>query len=322
SEGSADLSLDVPVTPAVAAQALPDTIVRTPAQGSLVLAVGSKGANARRLALPAVRNVLAACLDTATRTKVAAALGSSIAQASDELLSGLSLVPAGQPSPSAEASVTPTPSADDSPSTPATPSASVPSPTPTASASPAQRCVPTAGIAGVTFSLLIADSAPLRAAARVIALRLTAAGVHVTLKVADVKHYDAYARLGGWDLLLSVRPVRYPAPRALLAPLLDARWRGTDAVALLRSATWVVAMNTAVAAKSSDASIKAWGTLQSSVTQTATLLPLADIDAVYPRGPNVAHAPTVPTFSNADPTNVALGSTRPSEPARTATPTP
>ncbi|MCW2547611.1 MAG: putative ABC-type transport system, rane component, partial [Mycobacterium sp.] len=35
SEGSADLSLDVPVTPAVAAQAPPDTIVRTPAQGSL-----------------------------------------------------------------------------------------------------------------------------------------------------------------------------------------------------------------------------------------------------------------------------------------------
>ena len=32
--------------------------------------------------------------------------------------------------------------------------------------------------------------------------------------------------------MLAIRPLRYPAPRGLLAPLLDAAWPGADAVAL------------------------------------------------------------------------------------------
>ena len=313
--GAADLSLDVPVTAAAAASAAADQVVRTTAQASVVLAVGSKGPNARRLALPAVRNVVAACLDTATRERLAAALGDGVAKASDQILAGLSLVPAGQPSPSASSTASPSVSASA-----VTPSGSA---APSASASPtsAARCVPVAGVTGSTFSLLIAGSNPLRAAAAVIKARLLAAGIHLTVKVADVQHYDSYARLGGWDLLLSAREVRYPAPRALLAPLVDARWRGSDAVALLRSPSFVAAMDAAVAARDSAASITLWDALRATLTQTATLLPLATVDAVYPRGPNVAHAPIVATFSNADPTNVALGSTRPSEPARTATPT-
>ena len=322
--GSADLSLDVPLTVTAAAGSAADTIVRTVGQGSVVLAVGSKGASARRLALPAVRNVLASCIDAATRTKIASALGSGVAKASDQLLAGLSLVPAGQPSPSATASTTAgEPAATvDLGSSDATPSASASaSASANASAGPAAQCVHVAGVTGSTFTLLIADSKPLRAAAAVIKASVLAAGVHLTVKVADSKHYDGYARAGGWDLLLSVRQVRYPAPRGLLAPLLDARWLGGDAVALLRSSTFVVALEAAVAGRDSDTSIKLWGRLQERLTETASLLPLAVVDGVYPRGPNVAHAPTVPTFSNADPTNVALGSTRPSEPARTATPT-
>jgi peptide/nickel transport system substrate-binding protein len=326
SAGSADLSLDVPVASSVAAKAAADDIVRTVDQRSVVLAVGSRGANARALALPSVRSVLAACIDTTTRQKVAAALGSGAAKASNQLLSGLSLVPAGQPSPSATASAagTPTPSESVSASDPAA-SAVAPSISPSdsvAASPPTVQCVPITGVSGAKFSLLIADSPSLRAAAVVLTSRLAVAGARVTVKVADAKHYDAYARLGGWDLLLSVRSIRYPAPRALLAPLVDASWRGSDAVAVLRSPAFVIAMNAALAAKGSDASIELWSELRASLTQSATLLPLADIDAVYPRGPNVAHAPTVPTFGNADPTNVSLGSTRPSEPARSATPTP
>jgi hypothetical protein len=247
-----------------------------------------------------------------------------VAKASDQLLAGLSLVPAGSPSPSATASSTAGgPAATVGlGSSSAIPSAS-PSASPSANASavPAAQCVRVEGVTGSTFTLLIADSKPLRAAAAVIEASVLAAGVHLTVKVADSKHYDGYARSGGWDLLLSVRQVRYPAPRGLLAPLLDARWRGGDAVALLRSSTFVVALEAAVAGRDSDTSIKLWGRLQESLTETASLLPLAVVDGVYPRGPNVAHAPTVPTFSNADPTNVALGSTRPSDPARSATPT-
>jgi peptide/nickel transport system substrate-binding protein len=322
--GSADLSLDVPFTFTAAAGPPADTIVRTVGQGSVVLAVGSKGASARSLALPAVRNVLASCIDTATRTKIASALGSGVAKASDQLLAGLSLVPAGQPSPSATASST---AGEPAASVGVGSSGATPSVSPSASASanasagPAAQCVRVAGVTGSTFTLLIADSKPLRAAAAVIKASVLAAGVHLTVKVADRKHYNGYARAGGWDLLLSVRQVRYPAPRGLLAPLLDARWRGSDAVALLRSSTFVVALEAAVAGRDSDTSIKLWGRLQERLTETASLLPLAVVDGVYPRGPNVAHAPTVPTFSNADPTNVALGSTRPSEPTRTATPT-
>ena len=329
--GSADLSLDVPLTSTAAAGAAADAVVRTPSQGVAVLAVGSKGASARRLALPAVRSVLEACIDSATRVKIADALGSGVATPSDLLLSGLSLVPAGQPSPSpsASGSATPNSTAGGSASASAASSAVTPSDSPSASpdtaasASPsaAAACDRVAGVTGSTFSLLIADSKPLRAAAAVVKARVLAAGIHLQVTVADSTHYAGYARSGGWDLLLSIRAVRYPAPRALLAPLLDASWPGADAVALLRSSTSVVAMQAAVAARTSDTSIELWGQLQTSLTQSAFLVPLAVVAAVYPRGSNVAHAPTVPTFSNADPTNVALGSTRPSEPARSATPT-
>jgi ABC-type transport system substrate-binding protein len=333
--GSADLSLDAPVSATAAAGSAADAVVRTAGQSSVVLAVGSKGASARRLALPAVRSVLASCIDSATRTKIAAALGSGGAKASADLFSGFSLVPAGQPSPSPSSSSSPGVSRSAAPTStggsvaPAS-GAAIPSSSPSASAgasvgaeasvSPATRCVRISGVSGSTFSLLIADSKPLRAAAAVIKARVLAAGIHLTVKVADPKHFDGYARSGGWDLLLSVRQVRYPAPRTLLAPLLDARWRGGDAVALLRSSTFVAVMEAAVAGRDSDTTIELWNRLQARLTETASLLPLAVVDGVYPRGANVAHAPTVPTFMNADPANVALGSTRPGDPARTATP--
>jgi peptide/nickel transport system substrate-binding protein len=322
--GTADLSLDVPAAASAAAKPVQDGIIRTPAQSAVILAVGSRGANASRLAILRLRTVLAACVDTTTRKRVASALGTGVAEASSELLSGLSLVPAGQPSPEASASATPalTPNPTASTSAPTSPSATKAAGAGAPAATPTVRCAPTAGLSGVTLSLLVADSARLRAAAAVIATRFSAVGAHVVVKVADSQHFSGYARAGGWDLLLSVRPLRYPAPRALLAPLLDAGWGRSDAVALRRSASSFTRMLQATAARESDTSIELWERLRANLTTIASLLPLAELDSVYPRGPNVAHAPTVPTFSNADPTNVSLGSTRPTEPSRTATPTP
>ncbi len=333
--GGADLSLDVPATPSLVAGGAANSVIRTPAQSTVLLEVGTRGVAARRLAVVGVRRVLAACLDTTTRGRVAVALGAGVAAPSAELLAGLSLVPPGQPAPVAKPTPSAGPSETAAPSSgsaspaagaaSATPSGSSNAPatvSPSASALPPARCAPTIGVAGATMSLLAPDSKPLRAAAAVIASRLAAAGVHVTPRFVGSREYVTLAHRGGWDLLLAVPALLYPAPRALLAPLLDATWPGDGGPAVLRSPLLAAQMITAVAARDSTASIAAWEALRTGLEQAAELVPLAQLDGVYPRGMNVAHAPTVATFSNADPTNVSLGSTRAGEPARSATPTP
>ena len=130
------------------------------------------------------------------------------------------------------------------------------------------------------------------------------------------------ARLGGWDLLLAPRPVRYPAPRSLLAPLLDGAWPGTDAVALRRAPQWLGLLLGATAQRQQAAAEAGWQAVESTLTTAAVVVPLAQLSTVYPRGPNVEQAPISPLFANADPANVALGSTRPGDPARSPTPTP
>jgi hypothetical protein len=76
------------------------------------------------------------------------------------------------------------------------------------------------------------------------------------------------------------------------------------------------------AERDKDSSTAAWEAFDTTLTNAAIVIPLAQLSSVYPRGANVEHAPVSPGYSNADPANVALGSTRPGDPARTPVPTP
>ncbi len=318
--GDADLSLDVTALPTTTLPQTPTpALVSHPGRASVLLAVGSRGPQAARLAVPGVRRVLAACLDEATRARIARALGSGVATPQADLLAGLIGTPSG--------STTPSPSSTASPTATASPTSSdspTPSTAPTASPSPAAgvRCAPTLGVAGATLRLLVPDVAQLRVVAALVGTRLAGAGVTVIPVYAPVSRIAALTRAGGWDLLLDARPLVYAQPRALLAPLLDPRWIGTDAVPVLRAAQSAQAMLAATAGTSAEAADEAWQTLGGRISSSATIIPLADLGSLYATGSNVALAPVVPTLDNADPANVSLGSTRPSEPARSTTPTP
>lgn len=329
--GGADLSLDVPVSPQFAASAATDTVITTAAQSTVVLAVGSRGPASLRLAVPGVRRVLAACIDTGTRTRIAAALGSGLATPSSDLLADLSLTPGGERTPSPSPSVTPTPSltpttgASASPgSTSSAPASGAPSSSasPSNSAVPLARCARTVGVTGATLIMLIPNTLQSRAVASIIASRLAIAGLRLRFAAPSATRYASLARVGGWDLLLAVRPLRYPAPRGVLAPLLDAAWPGADAVSLPRSPTLLTQLLAANAERQKDASTAAWQAFDTTLNAAAVVFPLAQLSSLYGRGPNVEQAPVSPVFSNADPANVALGSTRPGDPARSPTPTP
>ena len=174
----------------------------------------------------------------------------------------------------------------------------------------------------MTLTTLIPDTPQAKAVASLIAARLAIAGVRLRLVAPSPARYASLARLGGWDLMLAVRPLRYPAPRGLLAPLLDAGWPGADAVALRRPPTLLTALLAANAERQKEASTTAWQTFDTALNAAAVVIPLAQLSTVYPRGPNVEQAPVSPVFSNADPANVALGSTRQGDPARSPTATP
>ncbi len=330
--GGADLSLDVPASSEVASTATVDQLVSTYGRAAVVLAVGTQGPAAARLAVAGVRNVLAACIDAATRTRVADALGKGVATPSDNLLTGLSVNPTGRRPLMPVPSASPSPSASGSgagaaSSGPSAPSTSAAASTPVATASPspaipAARCAPVYGVKGTSLALLTLNTPPTRAAAAVLASRLAVAGIRVTVHAADSQQYELFSKQAGWDLLLSDRELRYPDPRALLGPLLDPSWPGGDAISPVLSRTYFAQLLAAVAETETKAALKAWDALDTRIEESARLIPLAELSGVYPRGSNVAHAPTVPTFTNADPTNAALGSTRPGDPARSPTPTP
>jgi hypothetical protein len=170
--------------------------------------------------------------------------------------------------------------------------------------------------------MLIPDTPQSRAVASIIAVRLATAGVRLRVVAPSATRYASLARLGGWDLLLAVRPLRYPAPRGLLAPLLDAAWPGGDALSLRRPPTLLTQLLAANAEREKDASTTTWETFDTTLNAAAVVIPLAQLSTVYARGTNVEQAPVSPVFSNADPANVALGSTRPGDPARSPTATP
>jgi ABC-type transport system substrate-binding protein len=333
--GGADLSLDVPASSdfAAAGQATPanDAVITAASQSTLVLAVGSRGPASLRLAVTAARRVLAACIDAGTHTRIADALGSGLATPSSDLFTDLSLTPGGERTPSPSPSVTPTPSLAPTTGTSPTPTDTSSAPAsgaPSASAgagstaAPLARCVRTVGVTGATLTMLIPNTPQSRAVASIIASRLAIAGVRLRIAAPSATRYASLARLGGWDLLLAVRPLRFPAPRGVLAPLLDAAWPGADAVSLRRSPVFLTQLLAANGERQKDASTAAWQAFDTTLNAAAVVLPLAQLSSVYARGPNVEQAPVSPGFSNADPANVALGSTRPGDPARTPTPTP
>ncbi len=331
--GAADLSLDVPASSQLAvagrASASADEVITALPQSAVVLAVGSRGPASLRLGVVGVRRVLAACIGAGARARIAAALGPGLATPADDLLTNLALTPDGQrtpspaPSPSPSPSLTPSPG---SPASPAAPSSVVPtSGAPSSSVSPTlapARCAHTIGVTGATLTMLIPNTPQSRAAAAVIASRLAVAGVRLRVAAPSPIRYASLARVGGWDLLLAIRPLRFPDPRGVLAPLLDAAWPGTDAVSLRRSPLLLSQLLSANAQRQEDASIAAWESFDTGLTAAAIVIPLAQLSTVYPRGPNVESAPISPVFSNADPANVALGSTRPGDAARSPTPTP
>ncbi len=330
--GAADLSLDVPASSQLAvagqASASADEVITAPPQSAVVLAVGSRGPASLRLGVAGVRRVLAACIGAGARTRIAAALGPGLATPADDLLANLSLTPDGQRTASPSPSPSPSPSLTPTPGSSASPAASSAAPTsgaPSSSVSPAlppARCAHTIGVTGATLTMLIPNTPQSRAAAAVIASRLAIAGVRLRLTAPSPIRYASLARVGGWDLLLAIRPLRFPAPRGVLAPLLDAAWPGADAVSLRRPPLLLSQLLSANAQRQEDASIVAWESFDTGLTAAAIVIPLAQLSTVYPRGPNVEFAPISPVFSNADPANVALGSTRPGDPARSPTPTP
>ena len=267
--GGADLSLDVPATSQLASSAAADALITTPSQASVVLAVGSRGPAALRLGVQGVRRVLAACIDAATRSRIATALGAGLATPADDLLTTLSLTPDGKRTPAASPSPSPTAVArpDSRSEQPANPGAALAVPSPSrrrrigAPALPPARCAHTLGVTGAVLTTLIPDTAPSQAAAAIIASRLAIAGVRLRIVAPSANRYAALCRLGGWDLLLAVRPLRYPAPRSLLAPLLDAAWPGADAVSLRRAPVLLTQLLAATAERQNDAAIAAWTAL-------------------------------------------------------------
>ncbi|MGZ4314102.1 MAG: hypothetical protein ACXVR1_18555, partial [Solirubrobacteraceae bacterium] len=89
-----------------------------------------------------------------------------------------------------------------------------------------------------------------------------------------------------------------------------------------RSPVLLTQLLAANAERQKDASTDAWQTFDAALSAAAIVVPLAQLSSVYERGPNVEQAPVSPVFSNADPANVALGSTRPGDTARSPTATP
>ena len=104
--------------------------------------------------------------------------------------------------------------------------------------------------------------------------------------------------------------------------MLDAGWPGSDAVALRTASAFLSQMLAANSERRGDVAIASWTSFDNTLTNAAIIIPLAQLSTVYARGPNVEQAPISPTFANADPANVALGSTRPGDPHESPTPTP
>ncbi|HSP36677.1 MAG TPA: ABC transporter substrate-binding protein [Frankiaceae bacterium] len=302
-----------------------------------LLAVGSRGPAARQLGALAVRKALAACLDRSAL--VTAFGGSPRATATNTLLTPDYLdVPDTDGAGPTPTTAAPQPSATGTPtgggtgsgsgtSSPRTAPSASPSASPTrapgssaATAKPltTAQCRAELSAAGLRpgsdFTLLAGDTDAERAAADVLRKRLVDAGLAVQLRVVPADRYGAVAALGGWDLGLIVERPDFAGSRAVLSPLLDPKWPGNRAAgAARRPSAWFGEMNAGLAEESTDAVAKRELGLSSTMSVDASFVAVLRLATVRTTGPNVGRIPPLPLLGNADPTNVALGVTRPGE---------
>jgi peptide/nickel transport system substrate-binding protein len=343
--GDADLSWDTE-TPSDVLSGPPPTsfgTVRLQARDQVVLALGAQGPAARVLAAGPARAAVVACLD---RPALRAAFGGSTRTAvTDALLTpvGLgvdpSVTPAPSPSASASASATASASpartggAAGSPSGSRSGASSSPSASPSASPAVApapdrplstdqcRRRLSGAGLrTGADLVVLAADTPAERAAALVLQDRYKAAGLAVQLRVVPPERFSAVTRLAGWDLALFAQRPAWSGSRAVLGPLLDPRWTGPRTPgAARRSSTWLPALLDALAVPDAEDRASAELGLASRIVADGAFAVALSVDTVRTTGPNVGRIPPLASIGNADPTNVALDTTRPTE---TASPNP
>lgn len=348
----ADLSWDVQTPADVVTKPLPANsygFARVDQRDLALLAVGARGPAARKLANPAARAAVAACLDrpalqasfggAPTTTVTSALLTADFLDVPEPVASAL-------PTPSA-AVTTPTGSANPSASSTAlpgagsgstsTPSAGTRSPSPRPSPSlpivdgapkplTIEQCrtaLTRSGLSpGTDFTLLAADTPAERSAATALQGRFTAAGLSVQLRLVPAARYSAISGLGGWDLALVVERPAFVGARAVLGPLLDPRWQGPPALgAIRRDAAWFAELGAALAEENSDQVVARELALASSIGSDGALMAALRVATVRTTGPNVDRIPSSALLGNSDPANVGLGTTRPGEmPAPTPAP--
>lgn len=297
-----------------------------------VVAVGARGPATRQLGSVAVRQALAACLD---RTALQTAFGGSgRALPTDALLtpdyldvpnSGQSgSATPGAPTPSSP-TASPTATGAGSTARPGTSSSRRVSPSPAATTPgvlskplTVEQCrtgLTAAGLRpGTSLVLLSGDTPDERAGAAALSKRLSDAGLAVQSKTVPADRYRAAAASGGWDLSLSVLRPDFPGSRAVLAPLLDAHWPGERAAgAARRSAAWYNAMVAGLAEERPDRVAEQELALSGTLALDASFVGALRVATVRTTGPNVGQNPPLAMLGNADPANVALGVTRPTE---------
>lgn len=300
----------------------------------VVLAVGARGPAAGRLATPAARVAVAACLD---RDALQTAFGgANRAAPTDALLTpnfldvpdsnGAGASATAQPSatgtptpggasPSAAAGAVPGRSATASPSASPTPSTAASAPSRPLTIAQCRAALTAAGLTAKSpLVLLTGDTAGERAAGDVLQRRFAAAGAPLQVRPVTADRFGAVAALGGWDLSLSVLRPDYAGSRAVLAPLLDQHWPGDRAAGAARRApAWYPEL---VAGLAQDRAEQVAGqelALSGAMQADSSFVAALSVATVRTTGPNVGPIPPLALLGNADPANVALGTTRPGE---------
>jgi hypothetical protein len=167
---------------------------------------------------------------------------------------------------------------------------------------------------GADLVVLAADTPGERAAATVLQDRYKAAGLAVQLRIVPPERFAGIAGLGGWDLAVFAQRPQYGGGRAALGPLLDTRWAGPRTPgAARRSSTWLPALYDALAEPNATTRASAELGLATRIAADGAFALALTVDTVRTTGPNVGRIPPLASIGNADPTNVALDTTRPVE---------
>jgi hypothetical protein len=167
---------------------------------------------------------------------------------------------------------------------------------------------------GSDFVVLSGDTDQERAASTAIQKRLADAGLAAELRVVPSDRFAAVSALGGWDLALVVQQPEYPGSRAVLSPLLQPTWPANSTVgAARRSPAWYAEMLAGLGDDSADRVAQRELALSRTLALDGSFVGVLRLATVRTTGPNVDQIPPLALLGNADPTNVALGVTRPGE---------